>query len=207
MDILRKKMKKLSLSITIFVVVCAAFFWASPYWMLYQIHQGIEQNQAEKISKYIDFPSVRESLKPQIKDQIDQQLGLSKNHRKIELFGFNLTEQIADKTVDLAVTPQTVNLLLQGKQLRESIEFPNLDSAKQIFQPDQISQLNSKVETTTHQRNESIKEKSIFDNVRYISWNKFEVKIDGQVQPTSYQNRFIFEREGFSWKMKEIYLK
>ena len=185
-------------------MICVALFLASPYWMLYQIHQGIEQNNPEKISRYINFTSVRESLKPQIKNQIDQQLGLDNKHKKIELFGINLTEKIADKTVDFAVTPQTVNLLLQGKQLKESVDLPDLNSVTQIFQ--QQTSVNFEEESQP-KISESSKEKGLFDNARYLSWNKFEVTVAGKAPEITPQNRFIFKREGLSWKMKEIYLK
>ena len=50
------------------------FYVAWPAWSIYQIYDALEKNDATTLERKIDFPSVRESLKPAIRAVIDRRL-------------------------------------------------------------------------------------------------------------------------------------
>ncbi|OTG83920.1 DUF2939 domain-containing protein [Acinetobacter sp. ANC 4648] len=198
-------MHKVKIGISIGVVVCLVMFFASPYWMLYQINQAIKHNQASEISKYIDFPSVRASLKPQVDTLFRQKIGIEHIDHPLAIYATRLTSQLSEQIVDTAVTPQSIALLMQGKQLKESIELPKLDryqwaynlifqqkNPQQIIHSDVLSpeSLHAQAETTPAQY-----------QAHYVSLSTFEV-----VVPTvdAKKTRFIFRRYGMHWKLVKI---
>ena len=50
------------------------FYVAWPAWSIYQIYDALEKNDATTLERKIDFPSVRESLKPAIRALVDRRL-------------------------------------------------------------------------------------------------------------------------------------
>ena len=58
------------------LITLAVLYVASPYWTLYQIKQAYAQNDVSGIARYIDFPQVKASLKPQIEQKISTVSGM-----------------------------------------------------------------------------------------------------------------------------------
>ena len=52
------------------VMAALILFFASPYWVLYQINQAYQQNDAAGIAEYIDFDQVKKGLKLQIEHKL-----------------------------------------------------------------------------------------------------------------------------------------
>ncbi|MDM1246541.1 DUF2939 domain-containing protein [Acinetobacter sp. R933-2] len=196
-------MKK-SLVMTIFFIVLLLIGWlVSPYWMLYQINQAIENNQAEKISKYIDYARVQASLEPQIQKKMNQSIGLENNHTWIGQWGEHLTEQISHQVVQKILTPEAVALLFQGKQLKEKFDFSQFTTKKlisQTFLPQEhlVAQV---LEIEPVSLPKVLKKNDI--DARYISINTFQV-----IVPTfaAKNTQFIFQRHYVDWKLTEIHL-
>ncbi len=212
-------MKKIKITFGLLITLFIICWFASPYWMLYQINQAIKNNQAGKISQYINYPAVKSSLKPQIHQQLNHKLGLENSKNPLAVYATKLTEKLSNQVVDVAVTPQAIALLLQGKQLKESIEIPQLDQIQMItqyFQQDnpliapQASTVqkdtveNSTLEKSTIEKNIQSKEHDSKMTAQYVSMNSFAVTVPvGSFQKT----RFIFQRHLFHWKMVEIILE
>ncbi|WP_228203268.1 DUF2939 domain-containing protein [Acinetobacter sp. CFCC 10889] len=175
---------------------------ASPYWMLYQIHQAIEQNQAAKISKYIDFPQVQASLEPQIQQKIIQAIGLQNNPTWLGQLGEDMSEKIAHQVAQILLTPESIMLFMQGKQLKETVRLPKLsvnNTVEKILPfekqaSDQFLSVKNTPSLTTVNINQV--------KTHYISLNTFQV-----IVPTfsSKETKFIFKRHYIKWKLIGIY--
>ena len=59
-------MKRIAVGISVVVVFIIMYIIATPYITVYQIKSAAENYDGEALSEYIDFPSVRQSLKDQI---------------------------------------------------------------------------------------------------------------------------------------------
>ena len=70
-------MKILKVFSGLLVLLIAGWWFASPYWVLYQVKQAVEENQLGKLSSYIDYPAVRQSLKSQLSQYLEQKWVLS----------------------------------------------------------------------------------------------------------------------------------
>ena len=62
--------KKLIGALIAIVVVICGYLYASPYLAINNIKKAAEAGDTEKLSTYIDYPSVRESLKSQVKASV-----------------------------------------------------------------------------------------------------------------------------------------
>jgi hypothetical protein len=93
-------------------VVC---YLASPYVTLWQVQRAIDAKDASALSEYIDFPSVRESLKDQVNAKMAREMEKSPRGSNgfaglALLFG----PVVVDRLVDSYVTPAGMASILDG---------------------------------------------------------------------------------------------
>ena len=113
--------KKLIGALIAIVVVICGYLYASPYLAINNIKKAAEAGDTEKLSTYIDYPSVRESFKSQVKASVMKDMANS-NSDGWEALGEMLAVAMVDKVVDAMVTPEGVTLMLQGKDIRDAIK-------------------------------------------------------------------------------------
>lgn len=195
-------MQKIKIIFGVFFLTCIVLWGASPYWVLYQINQAIQQNQPEKISQYIDFPLVRENLKKQIK-QSSNKYTTSHQHQIFEKYTDVLTTTLAEHIVDIVVTPDNLTLLIKAKQLNQHMNQHQLNQMKNILaELNGIASLDaqdSHLSLTSNQQ--TAVEKSEMIKAHYVSMNTFQVII-----PLEYlgHTKFIMQRNALQWKIVKI---
>lgn len=172
-------MKKLLPWLAGLFVIFAIYLYASPYIALYNIKNAAEQKDADKLSGYIDFPSVKQSIKDQVKAAMAEELAASDEQDGFEALGTMLAAAMIDPLVDGLVTPDGVALMLQGQKL-------DFDSS------------NDTSEDKATAKNEDIDYKA-----GYLSFNRFKVQIiDADDSDESLD--VIMHRDGLSWKVTRI---
>ncbi|QER38334.1 DUF2939 domain-containing protein [Acinetobacter suaedae] len=172
------------------VLLVFGYLFASPYLTIYQIRQAIEQEDSAALASHIDFPSVRQSLKDQVNAQMLQDMPQApSSERGLAAFGAILASSMLDKVVDVMVSPQGVAMLMQGKQLKDSLPL----QANSDFQTPPSSESTS----STHAEKASYKG-------RYQSFNQFAVEI--QHPHNRFPTKIILQRTGLSWKVTQIQL-
>ena len=172
-------MKKLLPWLAGLLVIFAIYLYASPYIALYNIKNAAEQKDADKLSGYIDFPSVKQSIKDQVKAAMAEELAASDEQDGFEALGTMLAAAMIDPLVDGLVTPDGVALMLQGQKL-------DFDSS------------NDSSEDKAKINNEDIDYKA-----GYLSFNRFKVQIiDADDSDESLD--VIMHRDGLSWKVTRI---
>lgn len=189
-------MKKLIVTLGILVFLLIAAWLASPYWMMYQLKQAYEQNQPERISAYIDYDAVKESLKPQMNAQwFGKDLRQGQRPSWKHLVGEYLGEPITDAILDSVVTPKTMILLLQGKQLTQSlaIHHKNEESSSNIIQANMSRTASDPVST--------VSSSELQYHAGYRDLNHFVIHV---VHLQGADTQFIFTRDGWHWKMTDI---
>ncbi|WP_201501525.1 DUF2939 domain-containing protein [Psychrobacter cibarius] len=172
-------MKKLLPWLAGLLVIFAIYLYASPYIAFYNIKNAAEQKDADKLSGYIDFPSVKQSIKDQVKAAMVEELAASDEQDGFEALGTMLAAAMIDPLVDGLITPDGVALMLQGQKL-------DFDSS-----------------------NDSSEDKAKIDNedidykTGYLSFNRFKVQIiDADDSDESLD--VIMHRDGLSWKVTRI---
>jgi hypothetical protein len=161
------------------LVIFAIYLYASPYIALYNIKNAAEQKDADKLSGYIDFPSVKQSLKDQVKTAMVEDIAASDEQDGFEALGTMLAAAMIDPIIDGLVTPDGVALMLQGQKLDFDLS-------------------NDTSENKAKAKNEDIDYKA-----GYLSFNRFKVQIiDADDADESLD--VIMHRDGLSWKVTRI---
>ena len=74
----------------------------------------------EKVSVYIDYPSVRQSFKEQVNAQVVKKLA-TEDSDGWEALGAMIATKMVEQIVDAVVTPEGMTMLLQGKNIKDSL--------------------------------------------------------------------------------------
>lgn len=163
-----------------FIILIFGYLYASPYIILNSIKNALKENDSEKVSAYIDYTSVRQSLKDQMNTYMLK--GITTNEANgWEALGAMMASTLAEKMVDAVVTPEGMTLILQGRDLRKSLTGDIEDTPK-----------------------ESTDIPKIEYKTRYLSMNMFEVTFKNKENGKDV--KIIMERDGLSWKIKKIAL-
>ena len=161
------------------LVIFAIYLYASPYLVLNNIKNAAEQGDADKLSGYIDFPSVKQSMKDQVKAVMVKELASSKEQNGFEALGTMLGAAMIDPLIDGLVTPDGVALMLQGQKLDFDLN-------------------NDTPEDKPKGKNEDIDYKA-----GYLSFNRFKVQVIDADNPNESID-VIMHRDWLSWKVTRI---
>ena len=161
------------------LVIFAIYLYASPYLVLNNIKNAAEQGDADKLSGYIDFPSVKQSMKDQVKAVMVKELASSEEQDGFEALGTMLGAAMIDPLIDGLVTPDGVALMLQGQKLDFDLN-------------------NDTPEDKPKSKNEDIDYKA-----GYLSFNRFKVQVIGADDPNESID-VIMHRDWLSWKVTSI---
>ena len=161
------------------LVIFAIYLYASPYLVLNSIKNAAQQGDADKLSGYIDFPSVKQSMKDQVKAAMVEELAASDEQDGFEALGTMLAAAMIDPLIDGLVTPDGVALMLQGQKLDFDLN-------------------NDKPEDKPKAKNEDIDYKA-----GYLSFNRFKVQIIDADDPNESLD-VIMHRDWLSWKVTRI---
>ena len=161
------------------LIIFAIYLYASPYLVLNNIKNAAEQGDADKLSVYIDFPSVKQSMKDQVKAVMVKELASSKEQNGFEALGTMLGAAMIDPLIDGLVTPDGVALMLQGQKLDFDLN-------------------NDTPEDKPKGKNEDIDYKA-----GYLSFNRFKVQVIDADDPNESID-VIMHRDWLSWKVTRI---
>ena len=170
--------KKIIGAIIALVVVICGYLYASPYIAINNIKKAAEEGDTEKLSTYIDYPSVRESFKSQVKAIVMKDMA-NNNSDGWEALGEMLAVAMVDKVVDAMVTPEGVTLMLQGKDIRDAAQSSHGTSTTETKEEDQAEY-----------------------KTRYTSFSDFEVVIQDPNDSKAVTVKMV--RDGLSWKVNKI---
>ena len=161
------------------LVIFAIYLYASPYLVLNSIKNAAEQGDADKLSSYIDFPSVKQSMKDQVKAAMVEEIASSKEQDGFEALGTMLATAMIDPLIDGLVTPDGVALMIQGQKL-------NFD-----------------LNNDTPEDKPKVKNEDIDYKAGYLSFNRFKVEIIDADDPDESLD-VIMHRDWLSWKVTRI---
>ena len=171
--------KKITWSIIGVIILVLGYLYASPYIVLNSIKNAAQAEDIEKVSAYIDYPSVRQSFKDQMNAYMVKEIA-SKETDGWEALGTMIASTMVEKMVDAVVTPEGMTLILQGKDFKQSLQNHDNPSS------DESSSPKNKIEY----------------NTRYLSMNLFEVTLKNP--DNDKKLKVIMERDGLSWKVKKL---
>ncbi len=104
----------LRLTAVIVLVAVLGLVYASPYIALERLKQAADRRDAETVSQYVDFPSLRESLKQQVSGLLARRLDAGSQGNPLAVVGAMIGAALIGPLVNAYATPEGVAALLNG---------------------------------------------------------------------------------------------
>lgn len=105
------------LRLAFFVVLGIAFcVWVyfTPHLTVRSMRLAATRGDAEALAAHVDFPALRESVKSQLADAMDERIGGRDTASAFGALGARLATAIADPMIDAMLTPQALSLMFTG---------------------------------------------------------------------------------------------
>ncbi|MBJ9966715.1 DUF2939 domain-containing protein [Burkholderia seminalis] len=96
------------------VVAAIGYAYASPYVALGRLKSAIDARDAQAISEYVDFPSLRISLKQQVTEELMRRIDAVKKDNPFAVIGALIGSALIGPLVDAYATPEGVAALMSG---------------------------------------------------------------------------------------------
>lgn len=96
------------------VVAAIGYAYASPYVALGRLKSAIDARDAQAISEYVDFPSLRISLKQQVTEELMRRIDAVKKNNPFAAIGALIGSALVGPLVDAYATPDGVAALMSG---------------------------------------------------------------------------------------------
>jgi hypothetical protein len=173
-------MKKIIWIAGALLVLVLGYVAAGPYLTISTIKKGIVENDSEKLSEKIDFPTLRQNMKEQLNAAMMKTAATEMKDSPFAALAAGFATKMVDVLVESFATPSGLTVLMEGRK-------PSMDM------DDVINDGNA----SPPQRDE------LFKNARfsYDSMSTFSIWVttdDGE------ELRFVLNREGFSWKLVNV---
>ncbi|XID74163.1 DUF2939 domain-containing protein [Alkanindiges sp. WGS2144] len=173
------------------VLVCLAFvIWqvAGPYYTVYQIKQAVEQQNEDKLAQHVDFVAVRQNLKTQFREKLQQRIE-QQNGSFFGLLALNTTEKTFDLMLKQIINPSSLILYIKGQRLFER----------------ELKKIDAWPLSTSGQETEQPEESSAARQWQagFEDFSTFQVQ---QQRPDGTQVNYVLTRSGLDWKLSNIVL-
>ncbi|WHL17537.1 DUF2939 domain-containing protein [Stenotrophomonas acidaminiphila] len=101
-------------TIALLLVLLAGYVAAGPWLAIRGISEAIEQRDAARLARHVDFPALRINLKAQLDDQLVRRAGSDMQSSLFGVMALGVAGRLTGAAVDVMVTPAGISALLQG---------------------------------------------------------------------------------------------
>jgi hypothetical protein len=174
-------MKKWIALVLVALLALGSYVAAGPYLTVRAIRTAVMEQDAAALSKQVDFPGLRASLKAQLGDRLLRRAGPDLQSTPLGAFGVAIADGLLGGTVDAMVTPAGLGALMEGHKIWKRVGdgLPTADPAASAREP-------------LHDA-----------RYRYESPSRFTATVvdeDGRAVV------FVITRHGLRWKLSDIRL-
>jgi hypothetical protein len=100
--------------IAIAVLAVIAYTYATPYLVLDRLKRAADARDPETVSRYVDYPALRASLKEQVTQMLSRRVETQKREHPLSALGALVGMALIGPLVDSYATPDGVAALLNG---------------------------------------------------------------------------------------------
>lgn len=97
-------------------LVLILFYFASPYWTLYQLKRAVDRNDGVFVADRVDFPQLRESFKGAVMANLAKEATKGEEDG-IEALGAAFGAMMVGPMVDALITPEGLIQMMQGRAM------------------------------------------------------------------------------------------
>lgn len=165
--------------ITFIAALGLLYMAADPYITVYKMKSAAEAHDGEALSEYIEFSSVRQSLKDQMNHLFAKMMSENEelSNNPFAGLGAAFSGVVIDKIVDAYITPAAIASEMSGERSNRetAAASPEVQGRKPLSDA----------------------------TMGYESMNKFVVNVKGE---TGAEVKYVLRRRGMRWKLTEILL-
>lgn len=183
-------MKRIAWIIGLIALLPAFWIGAGPYLAVADIERGINDKDSERLAERVDFPTLRQNLKDQLKVTVLKSAARELEDNPFGALATGLATTLVDGLVDAFITPAGLASLMEGERPSVgAVPSRSQSSPAQTPEPDQKQK----------------QDRDLFKNARhsYDSLSRFSVWVPGQ---DGRETRFVLQRDGLSWKLVNMIL-
>jgi hypothetical protein len=169
-------------AVVVLLVAVSGWYYYTPYLAVKNMRAAAESKDSATLSRYINFPSVRESLKASLNAKMLSEMAKKQEGNPFAALGAAFAMALVGPMVEAMVTPEALAMMMKG-------EKPSLEKSKPTA-------------TTASATSESDTETSM----SYENFDQFVVSTRKK-GATDDPVALVFQREGlFSWRLSAIRL-
>lgn len=175
------------------LIALVAYVGAGPYLTVRAIRTAVERQDAAALSKQVDFPALRSSLKAQLTDRLVREAGPDVQANTFGAIGLSIASGLIGGVVETMVTPTGLGALMEGRKVWKRVD-DGFSSA-----PEPTASTTDDVTPTAPAAPRP------FDGAqyRYESLSRFTATVqDDSGRPI----QFVMTRDGLNWKLSDIRL-
>ena len=173
--------KWLALSILL-LALAGAWIAAGPFLAIHGIRDAIERQDSAALSRHVDFPAVRTSLRAQVDDYLVRRAGADAQADPFGAIALRLAGAAAGGVVDVLATPAGIGAVLQGRSLVHRITGEGI----------------SAVDSFRHEPPADLLEQATY---RFESPSRFAVTVPNRDGAPVV---FVLTRQGLQWRVTDI---
>jgi hypothetical protein len=117
-------MRKSIAALILLGVAVGGYATAGPFIALRGMKVGITEQDSEKLSEHIDFPTLRMNLKEQINAVVVKESAAQMKDNPFAVLGIAIASKLAESVVESFVTPAGLASLMQGRNPTEPAAVP-----------------------------------------------------------------------------------
>jgi len=140
--------------VAIVLLVAGICFYFTPHLAAYNMKKAADNKDTEALSGYVDYPSLRESLKANFNAKIANEITKKEDKNPFNALGAAFAAALLNPMIDALVTPESLAMLMKG-------EKPQLNESRRSSSKTKSSSKESNTETT----------------IFYKGFNRFVIKI------------------------------
>ncbi|TWT21712.1 DUF2939 domain-containing protein [Luteimonas wenzhouensis] len=110
-------MRRLAATVALLFAALLAWVAAGPWMTMRAIGNAVRAEDHAALSRHIDFPPLRASLKAQLGERLVRSAGIDRQAGLLGSLGATVANGLAGGAVDLMVTPQGLGALMEGRKV------------------------------------------------------------------------------------------
>ena len=115
-------MKKWLALALVLLIALTAYVAAGPYLTVRAIRIAVKEQDAAALSRQVDFPALRASLKAQLDDRLLRKAGPDLQSNPLAAFGLSIANSLIGGGVDAMVTPAGLGALMEGHKIWKRVD-------------------------------------------------------------------------------------
>ena len=105
-------MNRLLTALAVVASLAAAAWYGSPYYTVWRLSQAVKAGDAAQVARSVDFPAVRENLKPKLRAYMAAE-AQRKPGSWLDQLGLALASSLMGSAVDIVITPESLTAMLR----------------------------------------------------------------------------------------------